>query len=160
MQRLSRSLSRFETQDIKMKRTRFGYEERRLMHLVPAPAVRLKKRQVLSRPGINSQQVINLLVLETLFSSSIHLVTVIRCLQRWCVDEDKSCRGERDWWQRLTFPFPFVHHQSWTHQREGREHLWNLNLGSARQSLLREDPVEKEIWVLISYTNNNIIMNS
>ena len=30
-------------------------------------------------------------------------------------------------------------------QREGREHLWNLNLGSARQSLLREDPVEKEI---------------
>ena len=29
-------------------------EERRLMHLVPAPAVRLMKRQVLSRPGVNS----------------------------------------------------------------------------------------------------------
>merc|ERR1712217_443192 len=29
-------------------------EERRLMHLVPAPAVRLKKRRVLSRPGVNS----------------------------------------------------------------------------------------------------------
>ena len=33
---------------------RFGDEERRLMHLVPAPAVRLKKRRVLSRPGVNS----------------------------------------------------------------------------------------------------------
>jgi len=32
----------------------FGDEERRLMHLVPAPAVRLMKRQVLSRPGVNS----------------------------------------------------------------------------------------------------------
>ena len=30
---------------------RFGDEERRLMHLVPAPAVRLMKRRVLSRPG-------------------------------------------------------------------------------------------------------------
>ena len=30
------------------------FEERRLMHLVPAPAVRLKKRRVLSRPGVNS----------------------------------------------------------------------------------------------------------
>ena len=33
---------------------RLGGEERRLMHLVPAPAVRLKKRRVLSRPGVNS----------------------------------------------------------------------------------------------------------
>ena len=30
---------------------RIGDEERRLMHLVPAPAVRLMKRRVLSRPG-------------------------------------------------------------------------------------------------------------
>ena len=33
---------------------RFGGEERRLMHLVPAPAVRLMKSRVLSRPGVNS----------------------------------------------------------------------------------------------------------
>ena len=33
---------------------RIGDEERRLMHLVPAPAVRLMKRRVLSRPGLNS----------------------------------------------------------------------------------------------------------
>jgi hypothetical protein len=31
---------------------RLGGEERRLMHLVPAPAVRLMKRRVLSRPGV------------------------------------------------------------------------------------------------------------
>ena len=34
-------------------KTRLGDEERRLMHLVPAPAVRLMKRRVLSRPGVN-----------------------------------------------------------------------------------------------------------
>ena len=39
---------------IEEKENRFGDEERRLMHLVPAPAVRLKKRRVLSRPGVNS----------------------------------------------------------------------------------------------------------
>ena len=33
---------------------RIGDEERRLMHLVPAPAVRLMKRRVLSRPGLKS----------------------------------------------------------------------------------------------------------
>ena len=33
---------------------RIGDEERRLMHLVPAPAVRLMKRRVLSTPGLNS----------------------------------------------------------------------------------------------------------
>ena len=33
---------------------RLGGEERRLMHLVPAPAVRLMKSRVLSRPGVNS----------------------------------------------------------------------------------------------------------
>ena len=38
--------------------------------------------------------------------------------------------------QRLTFPFPFVHHQQ-LRQREGREHLWNLNLGSDRQELIQ-----------------------
>ena len=32
---------------------RLGDEDRRLMHLVPAPAVRLMKRRVLSRPGVN-----------------------------------------------------------------------------------------------------------
>merc|ERR1712224_107317 len=31
-----------------------GDEERRLMHLVPAPAVKLMKSRVLSRPGLNS----------------------------------------------------------------------------------------------------------
>ena len=31
---------------------RFGDEERRLMHLVPAPAVKLMKGRVLSRPGM------------------------------------------------------------------------------------------------------------
>ena len=39
---------------VKRNDYRFGDEERRLMHLVPAPAVRLKKRWVLSRPGVNS----------------------------------------------------------------------------------------------------------
>ena len=52
----------------KMKDYRFGDEERRLMHLVPAPAVRLKKRRVLSRPGVNS-----LLALGFLF---IHLLSL------------------------------------------------------------------------------------
>jgi hypothetical protein len=33
---------------------RLGDEERRLMHLVPAPAVKLMKRRVLSRPGVDS----------------------------------------------------------------------------------------------------------
>ena len=33
---------------------RLGDEERRVMHLVPAPAARPKKRRVLSRPGLNS----------------------------------------------------------------------------------------------------------
>ena len=32
---------------------RLGEEDRRLMHLVPATAVRLMERQVLSRPGVN-----------------------------------------------------------------------------------------------------------
>ena len=36
-------------------RQRLGDEERRLMHLVPAPAVRLMKRRVLSRPGLTSE---------------------------------------------------------------------------------------------------------
>ena len=35
-------------------KTRLGDEERRPMDLVPAPAVRLMKRRVLSRPGVNS----------------------------------------------------------------------------------------------------------
>ena len=35
----------------------------------------------------------------------------------------------------VNLSFSFRTHQSWTHQREGREHLWNLNLGSVRQSL-------------------------
>ena len=35
------------------KDPRLGDEDRRLMHLVPAPAVRLMKRRVLSRPGVN-----------------------------------------------------------------------------------------------------------
>ena len=34
-------------------------EKRRLMHLVPAPAVRLMKRRVLSRPGVNSLKLIH-----------------------------------------------------------------------------------------------------
>jgi len=34
---------------------RVGDEERRLMHLVPAPAVRLMKRRVQSRPGVRQE---------------------------------------------------------------------------------------------------------
>ena len=41
---------------------RFGDEERRLMHLVPAPAVRLMKRQVLSRPGVNSRLALHFII--------------------------------------------------------------------------------------------------
>ena len=37
---------------------RLGDEERRLMHLVPAPAVKLMKRRVLSRPGVDSVSVV------------------------------------------------------------------------------------------------------
>ena len=37
--------------DKKLTAKRLGDEERKLMHLVPAPAVRLMKRRVLSRPG-------------------------------------------------------------------------------------------------------------
>ena len=33
---------------------RLGDEERTVMHLVPAAAVRLMKRRVLSRPGVRS----------------------------------------------------------------------------------------------------------
>jgi hypothetical protein len=39
---------------------RLGDEERRLMHLVPAPAVKLMKRRVLSRPGVDSVSVVPL----------------------------------------------------------------------------------------------------
>ena len=39
---------------MRQTRTRLGDEERRPMDLVPAPAVRLMKRRVLSRPGVNS----------------------------------------------------------------------------------------------------------
>jgi hypothetical protein len=35
-----------------LEKKRFGDEERRLMHLVPAPAVKLMKGRVLSRPGM------------------------------------------------------------------------------------------------------------
>ena len=56
------------------EQTRFRDEERRLMHLVPAPAVRLKKRQVLSRPGINSQQdVFHFHLFPSLFPSTFSL---------------------------------------------------------------------------------------
>ena len=37
-----------------MHESRFGDEDERLMHLVPAPAVILLKRRVLSRPGAKS----------------------------------------------------------------------------------------------------------
>ena len=48
----------------KKRWNRFGDEERRLMHLVPAPAVRLKKRRVLSRPGVNSLLALGFLFLH------------------------------------------------------------------------------------------------
>ena len=51
--KMSRQAS-YETEKPAGKTQRLGGEERRLMHLVPAPAVRLMKRQVLSRPGVNS----------------------------------------------------------------------------------------------------------
>ena len=52
-----------------------GDEERRLMDLVPALAVRLMKRRVLSRPGVYSLLPgrITLLFLMSLLSSSSHL---------------------------------------------------------------------------------------
>ena len=39
---------------------RVGDEERRLMHLVPAPAVRLMKRRVQSRPGVRQENRLHL----------------------------------------------------------------------------------------------------
>ena len=39
----------------KIKRSRVGESGRRLMHLVPAPAVRLMKRRVQSRPGVRQE---------------------------------------------------------------------------------------------------------
>jgi len=38
--------------EISDRETRVGESGRRLMHLVPAPAVRLMKRRVQSRPGV------------------------------------------------------------------------------------------------------------
>ena len=57
------------------KRRVLGDEERRLMDLVPALAVRLMKRRVLSRPGVYSLLPgrITLLFLMSLLSSSSHL---------------------------------------------------------------------------------------
>ena len=42
------------TKKIMRKKERLGDEERKPLDLVPAPAVRLMKRRVLSRPGVNS----------------------------------------------------------------------------------------------------------
>lgn len=50
---LFRSFSMEARKERKQKEKRLGDEDRRLMHLVPAPAVRLMKRRVLSRPGVN-----------------------------------------------------------------------------------------------------------
>jgi len=36
---------------------RIGDEERRVMHLVPAPAVKLMKSRVLSRPGVKKVEI-------------------------------------------------------------------------------------------------------
>ena len=47
---------------------RIGDEERRLMHLVPAPAVRLMKRRDSSRPGVY-----NLMSRETPGQTTAHL---------------------------------------------------------------------------------------
>ena len=44
-----------------MEKNRIGDEERRLMHLVPAPAVRLMKRRVLSRPGPQQSSIFHVL---------------------------------------------------------------------------------------------------
>ena len=41
-----------ERKERKHDQERLGDEERRLMHLVPAPAVKLMKGRVLSRPGM------------------------------------------------------------------------------------------------------------
>ena len=53
---------------------RLGDEERRLMHLVPAPAVRLMKRRVLSTPGLNS------LMSYLLFVACLSLVMIFEPL--------------------------------------------------------------------------------
>ena len=51
---LGPTMSYFSFLHLRAPANRLGDEERRLMHLVPAPAVRLMERRVLSRPGINS----------------------------------------------------------------------------------------------------------
>ena len=52
-QPMSESNDRWKCPQTQISKERLGDEERRLMHLVPAPAVRLMNRRVLSRPDIS-----------------------------------------------------------------------------------------------------------
>ena len=52
-------------------------EERRLMHLVPAPAVRLMKRRVLSRPGVNS-------LVHPRLDTSLFSFSLLFSCSTWC----------------------------------------------------------------------------
>ena len=53
--------TRTKSQKVNGKENRFRDEERRLMHLVPAPAVSLMKRRVLSRPGPQQSSIFHVL---------------------------------------------------------------------------------------------------
>jgi hypothetical protein len=68
---------------------RLGGEERRLMHLVPAPAVRLMKRRVLSRPGVNS-----------LMSSPAWSISLMPTRLKWFLMDKKEDT------YRMMSPFP------------------------------------------------------
>ena len=60
-----------KSKDIMRKKERLGDEERKPLDLVPAPAVRLMKRRVLSRPGVNS------LITSSSFPKSLKLVLIM-----------------------------------------------------------------------------------
>ena len=64
---------------------RLGDEERRLMNLVPAPAVRLMKRRVLSRPGLNSP--LALVWIHRLFIPQVTIDPLILSLSLWWVNK-------------------------------------------------------------------------
>ena len=64
---------------------RLGDEERRLMNLVPAPAVRLMKRRVLSRPGLNSP--LALVWMHRLFIPQVTIDPQMLSLSLWWVNK-------------------------------------------------------------------------
>ena len=73
-------------------KSRLGDEDRRLMHLVPAPAVRLMKRRVLSRPGVNRVRLAFVSFVHSSFGSSL-LCSALNSLP--IVNKVNAGRGER-----------------------------------------------------------------